>query len=236
MNSLSVWARQYVRLVMIGGAAVSIYAVTSHRVADIWNLLLMIILTCQMATVKIPLRFGSDGCSMLMSFPFTFAALLNFGVHEGIIVAVFCALSQCLLNYERKPPRYRLLFNVAQLALTVSISGSVYTLCGGRLPMPVTNISAAALVAGVLAYWWSTTGLVSGAISLSAQKPFGAVWITTLKWSAVNFIFGGFLAVWLVSFFHGVGIGIFVLLYPLLYLMHFVYRLVSMRPAILGRN
>jgi hypothetical protein len=225
MNSLPVWARQYVRLVMLGGAAVSLYAGYGHRAADTWNLLLMIILACQMATVKVRLRFGGEICSMSMAFPFTFGALLTFGVRDGIIVAVFCAASQVLFNTREKQPLYRVLFSVAALVLTVAIAGSVYTLCNGRLPMPTTNMSAAALFAGVVIYWLVNTGLVSGAVSLSAQKSFRQVWATNLKWSAANFALGGFLAVVLVHFFHAVGIGILVMIIPLLHLARYAYHL-----------
>jgi hypothetical protein len=214
---------------MLCGAIVSSYAAFGHQIEGLWNMMMMIILACQMSTVKVRFRFDGEICSMSMAFPFTFATLLYFGLRAGIIVAIFCAISQCLFNAQEKQPLYRTLFSVASLVLTVAISGSVYTFYKGLLPLPITNISAMALLGGVVTYWLANTGFISGALSLSTQKPFLPIWIANLKWSAVNFSLGGFLAVVLVHFFEAAGIGIFVIISPLLYLTHYAYKLIFVK-------
>ena len=121
MNSLPMKAMQYVRLVMLLGAAVSIYAVYGYRIPDIWHVLLMTILACHMSTVKFQLRFGGEVCSMSMGFPFIFAAALMLGLREGVVVAVFSALTQSLYHARDKSPLFRTLFSVAALVVTVPV-------------------------------------------------------------------------------------------------------------------
>lgn len=230
MNSLSSPARWYIQSVMLCGAVIGLYGMLRHPVADTWNLLMMAILACQMSLVKIRFRFGRETCSMSMAFPITFAALLTLGLQEGVAVAICCAISQSVLGTTEQPPLYRTLFSVASMVLTVVLSGTAYALGRGQVPMPITRLSTTAVLTSGLTYWLANTGLVSGAISLTAKRPFLAVWLTNLKWTAVNFGLGGILALWLVPFFHAVWIAIFVLLCPLLYLMYCAYKLVRKTP------
>ena len=161
---------------------------------------------------------------MSMGFPFIFAAVLMIGLREGIMVAVFSALTQSLYHARDKSPLFRTLFSVAALVLTVMASGLAYSLCRGPLPMPPPYISAMALIAGAGTYWLVNTGLVSGAVSLTTNKSFWSVWGVHLKWTVLSFTLGGFLAVILVFYFRAVGIGIGVLLCPVFYLLHSAYK------------
>ena len=136
------------------------------------------------------LRAGGKGS---ISFVMHIAAGILFGGFWGATIA---AVSMCVSQVIRGIPPIKVVFNVSQLALSVSGSFLVYQLLGGSVPpaylQPLESISPGALrgysvlffVFASLYFAIKLLVAVSTVVSLSTGQSFREVW--TLNTHAVS--------------------------------------------------
>ncbi len=100
-----------------------------------------------------------------------FASLLLLGANETMLVAGTSAWSQCTFRTQVRGARFRTVFSMASLVLTVKAAGWVYTQLGGPPPfIPYTFLTIPKSLAGAAtAYFVCNTALVATAIGLSAK-------------------------------------------------------------------
>lgn len=131
------------------------------------------------------------GGSVSLAFAIEFAAALLGGPLMGAVVCV-CTAAPPQDIVAHKPPS-RILFNVSQLALSGLTAGLVLRLLGVMplLLQPSPRLSlrvlVAALIAAVIQALLNML-LVAGAISLSADVPFGRVWRESVSTYSVSFV------------------------------------------------
>lgn len=184
-------AQLYVACVMAVGAylLLAFFPLTYSHPVMFAALLLFSCLTSAWK-VNLPLALSS-GSTLSVSYAADLMALLLLGPRHAMVVAVAGAWAQCTFKAKRSYPRYRTIFSMASEAITIYATGFAYSWLGG-VPEPLHFAGLPkALVGTIAAYFLVNTGLVAGAIALSARQPFGKVWQENFLWSGPSFIVAG---------------------------------------------
>jgi hypothetical protein len=105
-------------------------------------LVLLILLSSLTSAFKVQFPIAS-GSNMSVSYVVDIAALILRGPHAAMIVGAASGWSQTTINSRTPNPRYRTLFNMAILVLTVQAAGQVFSRLGGA-PTPTCGADHAA--------------------------------------------------------------------------------------------
>lgn len=120
------------------------------------------------------LRVGQGETSSSVAFIPFIAAILLFDTGWAIVVA---AVSELAVEFAvRKKPGIKILFNVSQLVVCVSLSSWVYVLFGGRPNATSFVFVPAATAAAVATYFLANSTAVSLAVALGDEVPFFKAW------------------------------------------------------------
>jgi hypothetical protein len=164
-------------------AALSGAAISSVRLPfpGWWPLLTLIFVATLLESLNTQLRLAAKGST---SFIMHMASALLFG---GWWAAIVAGVATLFGEVARGNPPIKILFNVAQRVLAVSLAALVYHRLGGELPptylAPVVSLSSHLvqrdlglfiIFAGV--YFLSNTAAVNSAIVLSSGRAFREVW------------------------------------------------------------
>lgn len=151
-----------------------------------WDLGSFLLITFFLEQLVMQLRAGGKGS---ISFVMHIAAGILFGGFWGATIA---AVSLCLSQVIRKLPTIKVVFNVSQLALSVSASLLVYRALGGSIPpaylQPLELVSSDALRSDFVLffvfaalYFAINSVAVSTVVSLSTGQTFREVWTLNTK-------------------------------------------------------
>jgi hypothetical protein len=170
---------KYILVNGLVGIAMLAYAVVNAPLSLLYTLVALFIMgfCTEWAPVKLtwtPLQ----GSNLSMSAGVAFAALLILGPAGAILVNSGSALAYCL---KEKRPFYKRLMTTAALATSSGVSGMVYILAGGQVPLVLVGQS---LIAAGLAAWTFflfNSSLISGAVSLASGRPFRSV-LSNWQW------------------------------------------------------
>jgi putative nucleotidyltransferase with HDIG domain len=146
-----------------------------------WDLGSFLLITFFLEQLVMQLRVGGKGS---ISFVMHIAAGILFGGFWGATIA---AVSLCLSQFLRGLPPIKIIFNVSQLALSVSASLLVYYVLGGSVPpaylQPLELVSSDSLRADFVLffvfaslYFAINSVAVSTVVSLSTGQSFREVW------------------------------------------------------------
>src|SRR6185503_2388593 len=103
-------------------------------------------------------------------------ALIMLGPQAAMVIAVAAAWTQCTFRVHRRYPIHCTIFSMAAEAITVQATGLAYTWLGGpQAPLSVGDLPQP-LLGAITAHFLVNTGLVAGAIALSARQPLWRVW------------------------------------------------------------
>ncbi|MBA7672312.1 hypothetical protein ES703_80487 [subsurface metagenome] len=190
-----------------------------------WGALRDILFWASLAVVMelFPIGLPRGSGFVTLGFPIIYAALLS----SGPMVAGWAAVCGALLGVglSKRIKWYPLLFNGAQLVLSVSAAWAIYRWMGGVLITSGSLAPFLAIVASALAYFLVNSFSVSTALALQQKIPLLDVWLLNFKWAVPNYLAQtpvGFLMAliyrwiswWAVLFF----------LFPL-FIAYYVYRL-----------
>ncbi|MBI1787486.1 MAG: hypothetical protein HYR60_08040, partial [Acidobacteria bacterium] len=183
---------------------------------------LLLVVLASMAKLKLPGIVGTYSLN---------APLLVFGVvyltlPETLAAGCAGALTQSLWRAKRRPSAVQVLFNAANLAISIGLCALANRYLLGR-EAGVSQPVALALAAGL--YFLTNTYLTSEVLALVESKSLRDVWRQWYLWSAPYFLVGT--AVVGVTPFGGRSPepASWVILVALLYLVHFFYSL-SVKP------
>jgi diguanylate cyclase (GGDEF)-like protein/putative nucleotidyltransferase with HDIG domain len=226
MQTLPLTARIYVSLVVIVGAV--LVAVLGPRATfqDPLLFTVLLLLSALTSAFKVSLPLAKSGSTMSVSYAVDFTALILLGPHETMIISVASAWSQCTFRMKVKNPRYRTLFSMACLAITVQVSGWFFLWLGGvpgALAVTVPQI-ARPLVGAATAYFVCNTLLIAVAIGLSTRQSIFTVWNQIFLWSALSYFVGAAVAVAAEWALLGTGVWVALLLTAPLYLTYRTYK------------
>jgi signal transduction histidine kinase len=124
-----------------------------------------------MAAELMPLELGRPGTrdSTTMSQPFAFALVLGWGTPAGVVALGACS---ALADLAAGKAARKVLFNSAQLAVSLGVAGAVYGLAGGPPdPSGQAQVSLPAFAAAALAFFVVNNLLVEAVLVLAGGTP-----------------------------------------------------------------
>ncbi len=134
----------------------------------------------------IPVHLPTGDATISVSFVVIYASILLFGPGEASWIAAFGTLR--LKDITGKVPLHVVMFNRAQLAISVAVAGFVYSALGG---IPLTSAAPFSLVPSVLCgitYLMVNTALLVGVLSLSQSVPPWRMFISNFRWTMPNLL------------------------------------------------
>lgn len=173
--------RIYVTLIAAGACTIGIAhaflhpQVTGSQIEALtWFVVLAVI--AQLQAHRLP----SSASGSIAFLPLTAAALIA----PNWLTILATAVAHAVAEATRKRSPMKAIFNVAQVALSISIALFAYTSLGGQSLLAVgsqpfvtvTRVMIVPLVALVMLYFAINTLLVSGAIALDSERSFLDVW------------------------------------------------------------
>ena len=173
-----------------------------------------ILLACSVASGALKIRLpGITGTYSLLFLPIL-AGLSRFGLGAAIVGGIVGVLAQSLIAAKRRPSLVQVLFNGADVVLSIALAFMAYD----RMLLWAGSVYQPAIMALVAAVYFATnTCLVSGILSLLEGKPLGEVCQTWYVWSFPYYMIGAAL----VSFKRDSGLEALIIVLPLAYLVHF---------------
>ena len=216
-------ARWYTLGVIVAGATTFVLLVPRATLAPVVPLLLLVLLSSLTSAFKVYFPVAS-GVNMSVSYVVDIASLILRGPHATMIVGAVSGWSQTTFNTTRKNARYRTLFNMASLALTVEAAGQVYQRLGGT-PRADVETLALPLAGMALTYFFANTTLIAVAVALSTNQSAWRIWKSDFASSAPSYLLGAVSAgaVIAVSQSSGYGLTLLLTVAPL-YLTYRLYR------------
>jgi PAS domain S-box-containing protein len=141
-----------------------------------------------------------------------------------MIVGATGAWVQSTFNAREGNPRYRTLFNMSVVVLTIEAAGHVYLALGGSATSQLTTI-AVPLLGMTATYFLVNTASIALAIAFSTRQSPWRIWRSDFSSSAPNYILGAAAAAVMieVTFTSGALLALFPTAAPL-YLTYRVYR------------
>jgi putative nucleotidyltransferase with HDIG domain len=168
------------------------------------------------------LRVGQTETNASVAFIPFIASLLLFDT--GWAVGIAAAAEFGVESVVRKKPAIKILFNVSQLIVSLTLASWVFHWLGGASSLTtfrLTTTAAVAMVGAVMTYFVVNTTAVTTAVALSDHLAFGVAWRRIGGPSLVYDIFssalGPLLAFLYVQFQFG---GILILVLPLFFVRH----------------
>ncbi len=194
MKSLPLPARLYVCAVIGVGAGLLVAFFPLKTFGSPWLFLLLLALSSITSVFKVNLPLARSGSTMSVSYAVDFASLLLLGPNETMLVAAASAYSQCTFRIKERNPRYRTLFSMACLVVTVQAAGVVHAVLGGvpgnfnwvDLPKPLVGAATTYFVVNTLA--------IATAIALSTRQSILRIWNENFLWSAPSYFVGALAA------------------------------------------
>lgn len=229
MNRLPLVARIYVTTVVTSGLVLlGVSSVFAH-VDEPARFLLFLLLSCLASVIKVtvpvPRAQGIQVMNMSLSFMMNFAALQVIGVHQATLIAAAGAWSQTTLNVRHKNPLYQRLFNIANVTISVAATGWMYSYSGGAATASLlSSEELMALSAAAATHFLINSGLVAGAIAVSAKKSFVKMWSDYFVSGWLNQLLGALAAVVVARGIHQTRFWLVPVTSLLLYLTYRTYR------------
>jgi len=146
-----------------------------------WPIVTLLLVATLLESQKTRLRFAAKGS---MSFVIHLASALLFG---GWWAAAITATSGLFDELSRGNVALKMVFNISQRVLAISLATLVYTSLGGQLPPSYLDVSATLSSPAVqrdlglflilaMVYFIVNSAAVSGAVALSSDRVFREVW------------------------------------------------------------
>ncbi len=217
-------ARWYIRIVTSAGALALVFFLPRASLTPVIPLLLLVLLSALTSAFKVHFPIAS-GSSMSVSYVVDIVSLILRGPHATMIVGAVSGWTQTTFNTLTRQPRYRTLFNMACLSLTVEAAGQVYERLGGTPHPALTAGLAIPLAAMALTYFFANTGLIATAVALSTRQNAWTMWKREFASSAPSYLLGAVSAAVVVAVTESSGYGLTLLLTAApLYLTYKMYR------------
>lgn len=204
-------AKIYLAIIISMGAGVCALALLYSRLPLTAGLLIYLALSFTAGIVKVRLP-GISGTYSLVFLP-VLAGIAHFGLTASLLAMIVGTLAQTLLRTQKRPTAVQVLFNIANLSVSVGIAKTLYDglISGGSAYRP----SAMALAAAV--FFATNTCLISGILSLLQGTRLSLVCQTWYLWSFPYYLIGATLVILLPSSRPEA----WIIMLPLAYLVHF---------------
>jgi PAS domain S-box-containing protein len=223
LSDLPPRARWYIIAVITLGALTFALFLPRATFTPIVPLVFLVLLSSLTSAFKVQLPIAS-GSNMSVSYIVDIASLILRGPHATMIVGAASGWSQTTLNSQMPNPRYRTLFNISILVLTVEAAGQVYQRLGGTRNADLTAI-AVPLAGMALTYFFVNTIPIAVAIALTTHQSAWRIWKSDFAASAPSYLLGAAAAAVVIAVTESSGYGLTLLLTAgPLYLTYKMYR------------
>ena len=192
-RALPVLAQAYVGAVSIAGTVCAIIAVMRVHLDHAALFAMLTALAVATSAFKIELPLGRSQSNLSLSHAVNFWALFALGPAQAVCIATVSAWAQCTLRATGGNPGHRIIFNIASLALTVSLAGIPIVMFSGSDALGAVSLLRIAAIVAPL-YFFINSSLVAGAIALSTRQPVAGIWQRNFLWSAPSYLAGAALA------------------------------------------
>jgi hypothetical protein len=128
--------------------------------------------TVCLSVFKLRLPLGNTGVStMTMAYAVDFVALIVEGANLAMLLGAIGVLIQCTVRVRRKQPIHRSAFSAAAVVIAVQVAGWGWRGLGGNLADLSLASTVLPLMVCAITYFAVNTGLVAGAIAVTAGSP-----------------------------------------------------------------
>jgi len=221
-------SRVYFRLIVALGSAVlafSLYQVSAGRVSYFW--LILASLTALSGGFTVPIPGVPSKISVAESFIFT--NLILFGPAAGALTAALDGFLSFLHPRKKSRQLQYSAFNMASLALSAYLAGSLFFLLAGRGPVfqpPPASLRQLFLPALLMAllHYLANTGSVALIIALENHNPFLPVWLDRFRWTSVTYFAGASAATLIAANAHRLTPALVAVSLPTIFVTYFAFR------------
>ena len=215
--------KAYIYVVIAAGGCVLAASLANWSSPDLlsWTIYLVLAVLASVVKLRLP---GMDGTYSL-GFLFLLYGVAHFSLPETLLAGCAGAVAGSLLNTKKRANTLQLLFNTANVAISVGACFFIARVC---LASGLTQYLPAVIAIVACAYFIINTALVSGVLSLLQGKRLAEVCNQWYVWSLPYYLIG----VALVGLFPSPGRSsvsgeAWLVLLPLIYLVHFFLGLVE---------
>jgi hypothetical protein len=219
MKNLSPMSKAFIAMVVVAGAALSAWTLTHVRPANLSEFLLLLIISVVASRLRVKLP-GLTG-NMSMNLPFILIAVAQISTVEALGVGCASTLVQCLPRAGKKFNWVQIVFNVANMALTVEATRSIYGSAGLNSVISSHPLLLAVAAAGFLAV---NTVPISIIIALTENKSVLQAWASMFQLSFAFFVASAGVAGVALTVSARFGWQVPLLVLPLMLLMFYSYR------------
>ena len=227
LGHLSARGRAYIVGVSAIGLTVAGYSLAQLFVQAVdWQWLILAALTLLTGTFTV--RIPGIPALLSVSDTFVFASVLLFGPAAGTITALLDALIISLRvgQFTRTP--FRLIFNVAAVALATRLSGEVFFGVAGIPPYSIKHTPLGEILLPLflftLSYFLLNSWLVTLALAEEQHKAPLSIWKNNFLWLSVNYFGGGSVAGLLVTYTREIDFTTLGIIVPLLLISYLTFK------------
>ena len=131
----------------------------------------LLVSTVFLSVFKLRLPLGNGASTMSMAYAVDFVALIVEGANLAMLLGAIGVLIQCSVRVGRKQPIHRAAFSAAAVVIAVQLAGWGWTALGGNLSQLTLSSTVLPLMVCAITYFAVNTGLVAGAIAVTAPSP-----------------------------------------------------------------
>ena len=213
-------AKIYLGLVIASGLACLTAGVLSWHSDDIVRFLAYAFAATLAGVFKVSLP-GVTG-TMSVNFLFVFIGIAELGLSETLIAGCAGAAIQCYWKAKRPPELVQVAFNVANMAVSITLAHLIY----GRLSSePLNRGLVVSMTFTAMSYFLTNTYPVAVAIAVTEGKAVGKVWKECYFWSFPHYLVGAAVAALFTAGMRSFGWEPALLMLPVVYLIYRSYRL-----------
>jgi len=219
-------AKRYIYGVIAAGSLVLALSLANWRSPHPleWVLYLALAVLASIPKLRLPGTTATDSPSFL----FLLFGVVHFSLPEAVLMAGAAATAQMLCNTKKRPSLVQVLFSVANVIVTVA---TCYLLARVWLAPLLERYRPAVLALVAAQYFVVNTVLVSGVLALLEGKPLASVCRRWYEWSFPYYLIGAAFVGLISSPGHRLGGEAWLILLPLVYLVHFYVGLGQRKAA-----
>jgi signal transduction histidine kinase/CheY-like chemotaxis protein len=214
-------------VIVLGCAAVvySLFRLPTMHAGYQWLLLALLTLLTSAYSIQIP----GINSKISIGDTFYFTNVILFGIPAGVITAALDALSGSLRASTRARRVQYILFNVATMACSAQIGGSLFFRMLGRDPLfqePACAPSAILLPLGFLAFthYLFNSGSVAAIVGLEKRRNVFVIWKDGFLWTSITYFAGAAAAGFIAIVLRTITFQVFLVTVPVLLAVYFTYR------------
>jgi hypothetical protein len=215
-------AKTYIYGVIGAGGLVLLWSLAGLSPTHPWLWTIFTVLAVLASLVK--LRLPGMDATFSFSFLFVLYGVAHFSLAETLIAGCAGSVAQCLLNANRRSSLIQVLFNAANVALSV---GACFVIGRVWLAAGIEHYLPAVIAVVACAYFVVNTVIVSGVLSLLQSKPLAEVCGQWYVWSFPYYLIGVTLVGLIPAPRHTVSAEAWLILLPMVYLVHFFLGLAN---------